>query len=57
MSEKKVNVEKLKEKIARLEEQFEKNRFGPLFERRQSDKDFNRIKKLKKELKLLEDGS
>lgn len=49
-------IENLKEKISKLELQFEKNRFGPLFDRRTSDKEFKRIKKLKKELKQLEDG-
>lgn len=49
-------IKKLKEKIRRLEVEFEKNRFGPLFDRRTSDKEFNRIKKLKKELKQLEEG-
>jgi len=52
MSEK---IEKLKEEIARLEETMEKDHFGGLLDKARQSKNYNRLKKLKKQLKKLED--
>jgi hypothetical protein len=47
-------VQKLKEEIARLEELMEKDHFGSLVDKARHDKNYNRLKKLRKELKKLE---
>lgn len=47
-------IEKLKEEIARLEELMEKDHFGSLVDRGRHDKNYNRLKKLRRELKRLE---
>ena len=52
MSEK---IEKLKADIARLEEMMEKDHFGGLIDRGREKKNYNRLKKLRKELKKLEE--
>ena len=49
-------IEKLKEEIERLEKLIDKNHFGGLLDRQQSDKNYNRLKKLRRELKELEEG-
>lgn len=49
------NIEKLREEIAELEKVMEKNHFGGLFDKGRQDKNYNKLKKLKKELKKLEE--
>ena len=51
------NIEKLREEIAELEKLMEKDHFGGLFDRARQDKNYNRLKKLRKELKKLEGES
>ena len=51
------NIEKLREEIAELEKTMEKDHFGGLFDKARQDKNYNRLKKLKKELKKLEDAT
>ena len=48
-------IEKLKDEIERLEEAIEKDHFGGLLDRQRSDKNYNRLKKLRRELRKLED--
>jgi hypothetical protein len=48
-------IEKLKADIAKLEEMMEKDHFGGLLDKAKSDKNYKRIKKLRKELKKLEE--
>jgi len=48
-------VEKLKEEIARLEEMMEKDHFGGLVDKARQDKNYRRLKKLRKELNQLEE--
>lgn len=50
-------IEKLREEIAELEKLMEKDHFGGLFDKGRQDKNYNRLKKLKKELKKLEDDN
>jgi hypothetical protein len=50
-------IEKLREEIAELEKLMEKDHFGGLFDKARQDKNYNRLKKLKKELKKLEDDN
>lgn len=50
-------IEKLREEIAELEKLMEKDHFGGLFDKARQDKNYNRLKKLKKELKKLEDAN
>jgi hypothetical protein len=52
MSEK---IEKLKNEITRLEEMMQKDHFGSLVDKASHDKNYNRLKKLRKELKKLEE--
>jgi len=47
-------IAKLKEEIARLEELMEKDHFGSLVDKSRYDKNYNRLKKLRRELKKLE---
>lgn len=49
-------IEKLKEEIARLEELLEKDHFGGLLDRQNTEKNYKRLKKLRKELSKLEKG-
>ncbi len=51
------NIEKLREEIAELEKVMEKDHFGGLFDKNRQDKNYNRLKKLKKELKKLEESN
>jgi len=46
-------VKKMEEEIARLEEMMEKDHFGGLLDKQRADKNFKRLKKLRKELKKL----
>lgn len=48
-------IEKLRDEIANLEELMEKDHFGGLFDKGRQDKNYNRLKKLRRELKKLED--
>ncbi len=48
-------IKKLKEDIAKLEELIEKDHFGSLLDRGRSNKNHKRLKKLRKELKQLEE--
>lgn len=50
-------IEKLREEIAELEKLMEKDHFGGLFDKARQDKNYNRLKKLKKELKKLEEDN
>lgn len=52
MSEK---IEKLKADIARLEEMMEKDHFGGLVDKGREKKNYSRLKKLRRELKQLEE--
>ena len=45
----------VKEKIAKLEEAMEKDHFGGLLDKSRVDKNYRTLKKLKKELKQLEE--
>lgn len=47
-------IERLKQEIARLEEQMEKDHFSSLLDRQKADKNYKRLKKLRKELGKLE---
>jgi hypothetical protein len=47
-------IEKLKEEIAKLEKEMEKDHFGGLLDKVRQQKNYNRLKKLRKELKELE---
>ena len=49
-------IEKLKEEISRLEETIEKDHFGGLLNRQESEKNYKRLKKLRKELEKLLSG-
>lgn len=45
----------LKEKIAKMEEAAKKNSFGALFDKQKADREYKKLKKLKRELIQLED--
>lgn len=49
------SVEKIKEEIARLEKIMEKDHFGSLVDRAKYDKNYSRLKKLRRELKKMEE--
>jgi len=48
-------IAKLKEEIARMEEAIEKDHFSGLVDKMRQDKNYRRLKKLRKELKELEE--
>jgi len=48
-------IEKIKEEIAKLEKLIEKDHFGGLLDKSRADQNYNRLKKLRKELKKLEE--
>jgi len=48
-------IEKLRDDIAKLEELMDKDHFGGLFDKGRRNKNYNRLKKLKRELKQLEE--
>ena len=48
-------IEKLREEIARMEKQMEKDHFSSVVDKGRKDKDYTRLKKLKRELKKLEE--
>jgi hypothetical protein len=50
-------IAKLKEEIEQLEKMMEKDHFGSLIDKGREKKNYNRLKKLKKELKKLEDNA
>lgn len=47
-------IEKIKKDIAKLEEEMNRNHFGGLIDKARSDKNYKRLKKLRKELEKLE---
>jgi len=47
-------IEKLKEEIEKLEEEYDRANFGNMFDRSKQDTLYKKIKKKKKELKSLE---
>ena len=47
---------KIKEEIARLEKLMEKDHFGGVVDKNRAEYNYNRLKKLRKELKKLEEG-
>lgn len=49
-------LNKLKEEIAEVEKLMEQDHFGGIVDRSRADKNYSRLKKLKKELKELEKG-
>lgn len=48
-------IEKLQEEIKQLEEQMEKDHFSSVVDKTRYDKNYNRLKKLRRELKKLEE--
>jgi len=48
-------IDKLKEEISRMEKLMEKDHFSSVVDKGRKDKEYTRLKKLKRELKQLED--
>jgi len=48
-------IEKLREEIAQMEKLMEKDHFSSVVDKGRKDKEYARLKKLKRELKQLED--
>lgn len=49
-------IRKLKEKIARMEEIMDKNKFGGLLDKSKTDLEYKKLVKLRKQLKKLEEN-
>lgn len=49
-------IEKLREEIAKLEELMERNHFSGVVDKSRKDKNYNRLKKLRRELRQLEES-